>query len=203
MTASSPEGEPEAGPRAIASAVVAPESSKRRTASPEAGSKRARADGGDRGRNKRMFGALLSSLGQFDRQSRQSSSAAARRAELEAKVRAQQDAERAELERSLATQAEQQSAEEQAVRARRQDEIAAAARARAAQVAGFLRTRTEPALYYMPARLSAAQEDAIEAQQAAAASASRSASRGSSARDRSRSASARPAGPADGDEVDE
>ncbi|RKP05890.1 pinin/SDK/memA/ protein conserved region-domain-containing protein [Thamnocephalis sphaerospora] len=114
-------------------------------------------------RSRRMLGVVMGTLNDFKKSTEKKTEAEKRREALEVKLRDRLAKEKAELEkRQQAEQAERRA------RLLEGQRVAEERRKNEAHLANYLRTTTEPALYFLPGKLSEAQTAQIETQRAEA-----------------------------------
>ncbi|GAN00708.1 hypothetical protein MAM1_0001d00130 [Mucor ambiguus] len=161
----------------VQSSIVVPTTGQKRTNDEEASNtqspeevKRPRIQESEAGqkRNKRLFGALLGTLNKFKDETEKNSEVDKKRQAINEKLHEKLERERAQLQESLRERREQKMklAEEKLEKEKQlwQDKKERSRLQQDELLANFLKTTTQPALYYLPQRLTDSMENKIHYQ---------------------------------------
>ncbi|KAL9554249.1 hypothetical protein MBANPS3_002889 [Mucor bainieri] len=170
----------------VQSSIVVPTTGQKRTNDEEASNtqsseevKRPRIQESEAGqrRNKRLFGALLGTLNKFKNETEKNSEVDKKRQAINEKLHEKLEKERAQLQESLRERREQkQRLAEEKLEKERQLWQEKKERSRLQQdelLANFLKTTTQPALYYLPEKLTDSMQNKINQQKEEALEAKR------------------------------
>ncbi|ORY89930.1 pinin/SDK/memA/ protein conserved region-domain-containing protein [Syncephalastrum racemosum] len=123
----------------------------------------------NRQRDQRLFGVLMGTLNRFKNESQSTSAIDKKRQEINAKLHEKLEAERKQMEEKAQADRERRQNENAAYTRQQKRDYEARQEAHCIEqterLARYLKTRTEPSLYYMPSRLTDAMKDQIDAQE--------------------------------------